>query len=603
MITTSLTRKNVRATGLACIAFLLAIATAAQAENVTLQFDTLPSEQGWDYSGAPVPEDVVFIADGSKLLLTTMGAGDDATASYEIYDIVNSDWKMTLSFTVRILDYENLAAGGGAAEQGLRFEVNDDGIGHQIVMTDGLLQVNGQSLAVDTGVFHDYVLDVLPDGSFEFFVDSGLLATGDELAGEFTNKIIFGDSALDENMDAEITALSFTQTTSDINVQKSVNNSSPMVDETVEFTIQVSNGGDLLATDVLILDQLPPEMAIPAGSVAVASVGSYDPVAGEWLVGDLAVGSNAVLTVPAVVTEPQPPECIVNTASSDVTGDLDPTNDVSRAAIHQAGVERCVDLDVEFGISVSEAFFLFPECDVEDRYSGEVEVTNHGPDAARNVVLTMSKDPARENLRFDDADCSNAPAAECNIAEIAAGETVTINVTSDLYQSPVPIDQSIFVGATTSDVDYDLSSNNPSASGRAGGFSSCENIDLGLRELSSSAGGCFIATAAYGAPLGRHLESLRGFRDRHMITNGPGRAMVRFYYRYSPPLADFIAERDWLRAMVRGLLTPIVYTIEYPLVAAIGCFSMLATFIAWRRRRARTAAAKSDHQALSVQAP
>jgi hypothetical protein len=80
-------------------------------------------------------------------------------------------------------------------------------------------------------------------------------------------------------------------------------------------------------------------------------------------------------------------------------------------------------------------------------------------------------------------------------------------------------------------------------------------------------GGCFIATAAYGSALEGHVQVLRDFRDRRLLTNGPGQRLVAFYYRTSPPIADYIRQRAWLRAVVRGVLTPVVYTIEFPLLA------------------------------------
>ena len=87
------------------------------------------------------------------------------------------------------------------------------------------------------------------------------------------------------------------------------------------------------------------------------------------------------------------------------------------------------------------------------------------------------------------------------------------------------------------------------------------------QESAQGNGGCFIATAAYGSALEGHVQVLRDFRDRHLLTNGPGERFVAFYYRTSPPIADYIRHRSWLRAAVRGVLTPIVYTIEFPLRA------------------------------------
>ena len=375
----------------------------------------------------------------------------------------------------------------------------------------------------------------------------------------------------------------------DIAVQKSTDNEFPIGNEPVEFTIQVSNVGDALAADVIITDQLPTEMGIPPGTAAFPSVGSYDPDSGEWIIGDLDAGQGATLVIPAIVTSAQPPACIVNTARSEFPDILDDSNDEARAAIHQPGVERCVDLDVEFGISASPPFVMFPTCNAEERYQGDVELTNNGPDAARNVVVTLTQNPVvGPNLRFDDIDCSNAPAAVCNIAEIAAGETVTIDVTSNLYQSHTTFQQTISVSASTSDVDYDLSNNDPSASGTAGGFSNCDPIDFGLPDIAIGAPGCFIATAAYGTALHPHLDSLRDFRDRYLVTNRPGRTLVRYYYHYSPPIADYIADRIWLRVIVRALLTPIVFAIENPGLAALAFLAFVAAIWGWRRRHSES---------------
>ncbi len=71
-------------------------------------------------------------------------------------------------------------------------------------------------------------------------------------------------------------------------------------------------------------------------------------------------------------------------------------------------------------------------------------------------------------------------------------------------------------------------------------------------------GGCFIATAAFGSLMEPHVKILRDFRDRYLITNRIGDAFVQTYYRHSPPIADFIAEHDALRAMVRWSLLPLV---------------------------------------------
>jgi subtilisin family serine protease len=101
---------------------------------------------------------------------------------------------------------------------------------------------------------------------------------------------------------------------------------------------------------------------------------------------------------------------------------------------------------------------------------------------------------------------------------------------------------------------------------------------------SGGGGGCFIATAAYGSYLDHHVIVLREFRDRYLLTNGPGRAFVGLYYRFSPPAADFIRRHEALRASVRFVLTPLVFGIEYPGAAVAIVFLGMVVIMPLRSR-------------------
>lgn len=108
----------------------------------------------------------------------------------------------------------------------------------------------------------------------------------------------------------------------------------------------------------------------------------------------------------------------------------------------------------------------------------------------------------------------------------------------------------------------------------------------------ASGGYCFIATAAYGSWLDPHVLTLREFRDRRLLTNAPDRAFVAWYYRVSPPLADWIAEREWARAGTRVLLTPIVLSVAHPLAALASLLLLVCLY--WRvRARAKIRGARS----------
>jgi len=71
-------------------------------------------------------------------------------------------------------------------------------------------------------------------------------------------------------------------------------------------------------------------------------------------------------------------------------------------------------------------------------------------------------------------------------------------------------------------------------------------------------GFCFLATAAWGSYMAPEVRTLRQFRDTFLMTNAPGRAFVRFYYRVSPGLADAISANPVLRGATRIALAPIV---------------------------------------------
>jgi hypothetical protein len=77
-------------------------------------------------------------------------------------------------------------------------------------------------------------------------------------------------------------------------------------------------------------------------------------------------------------------------------------------------------------------------------------------------------------------------------------------------------------------------------------------------------GFCFIATAAYGTETASQLNILRDFRDQVLLENALGSRFVAAYYRVSPPIADFIAKNDFLRAVVREVLVdPVVNLLQW----------------------------------------
>jgi hypothetical protein len=166
------------------------------------------------------------------------------------------------------------------------------------------------------------------------------------------------------------------------------------------------------------------------------------------------------------------------------------------------------------------------------------------------VGAEVSIDPPSGNIYYLD----NSGNPDLSLTKTgSSGEFIILNVTPGDYELTATLDGytfsptiSVYQGAITADA---LIAESVSTGGGGGG---------GDTSGGGGGGGCFIATAAYGSPMQPHVIILREFRDRFLLTNSFGKAFVQLYYKYSPPMADFIAEHANMRAIVRVSLLPVV---------------------------------------------
>lgn len=70
--------------------------------------------------------------------------------------------------------------------------------------------------------------------------------------------------------------------------------------------------------------------------------------------------------------------------------------------------------------------------------------------------------------------------------------------------------------------------------------------------------GCFIATAVYGDSDTVELHVLRSFRDTILLRYQLGRMCVNLYYKWSPPVASYLARNELPRRIVRTMLDRVV---------------------------------------------
>jgi uncharacterized repeat protein (TIGR01451 family) len=115
----------------------------------------------------------------------------------------------------------------------------------------------------------------------------------------------------------------------DLTVSKTVSDPRPAVGSDVTFTITLTNNGPDAATDVEVLDRLPPGLG---HIVSLPSQGFFDQLNGIWHVGTVPVGHTVVLNIAAEVTSSSP---VTNTAMIIHSDQFDPNpnNNTASATI------------------------------------------------------------------------------------------------------------------------------------------------------------------------------------------------------------------------------------------------------------------------------
>lgn len=79
-------------------------------------------------------------------------------------------------------------------------------------------------------------------------------------------------------------------------------------------------------------------------------------------------------------------------------------------------------------------------------------------------------------------------------------------------------------------------------------------------------GGCLIATAAFGSELSPQVQQLREFRDNVVLNTESGKLFMdifnKFYYSFSPQIADFERENEIFREGVKIAITPLLTSLS-----------------------------------------
>ncbi|MBO9662261.1 DUF11 domain-containing protein, partial [Dokdonella sp.] len=201
----------------------------------------------------------------------------------------------------------------------------------------------------------------------------------------------------------------------DIVLDKTVDEATPNVGETVTFTVTARNDGPSDATGVAVTDALPAGLSFVS---ADPSQGSYDEATGLWTIGAIADGAQATLTLTAQVLTAG---ALSNTATKSAGDQFDPDTS-NNAATASVNAQPSADLQVNKTASTTTP-------NLGANVSFTITVRNAGPNDATGVVID---DPLPAGLNFVSATATvgsyDAATGMWTLGDLAAAAEATLTI-------------------------------------------------------------------------------------------------------------------------------------------------------------------------------
>jgi len=185
----------------------------------------------------------------------------------------------------------------------------------------------------------------------------------------------------------------------------------------------------------------------------------------------------------------------------------------------------------------------------------------YSPNTFYSVGGEMSSDATLSNLTISAGNLTPPFTSNTtNCTDSVANNVSSVTVTPTANESHATIkvnDITVTSGQASGNISLSLGDNTITIVVTAQDSTTTKTYTITVTRAPSG-GGCFIATAAYGTPMAEEIQILRQFRDEYLLTNPVGKGLVEFYYKVSPPMAEFITEHPSLKPIVRAGLVPAV---------------------------------------------
>jgi len=171
--------------------------------------------------------------------------------------------------------------------------------------------------------------------------------------------------------------------TADVAVTNTVSapaNSNYVNKEQVTYTVTVTNNGPGVATNITITDQLPAALTY-LDFTSSAGTGAYDAGTGTWLVGTLASGGSATLTINATINQ----SAVITTTATQTHTEFDNVNGNNSASNSIQSGSGVITADLNVLTSANATIYH-----TGDLVFYTVKVTNQGPDEATAVTVSAA---------------------------------------------------------------------------------------------------------------------------------------------------------------------------------------------------------------------
>ncbi len=224
--------------------------------------------------------------------------------------------------------------------------------------------------------------------------------------------------------------------TSDLSLNKTVNNATPNVGDTVTFSIVVSNAGPDAATNVGVSD------IVPVGYSNISNVSNGGSVNGNnisWNVASIASGASVALSFSAEVLAPTGvADEYKNTAQVSASDQSDPDSTPNNDDGDQSEDDEDSASVIPGGSAGVADLMLTKSVDNATPNVGEVVtfsivVSNAGPDAATNVGVSDIVPVGYSNIsNVSNGGSVNGNNISWSVASIASGASVALSFTAEV---------------------------------------------------------------------------------------------------------------------------------------------------------------------------